>query len=261
MEGGCVMNIGLRLSMWGDGGNKVPYVTKDLCTWWDGEWNQGEIGVHDANAQDWVDLGGRDMVLGNKVGSITVGDNYYASVNGTKSRLSNSIDKMLMDATEGTIEVVLDPSQITGFIPLFAIRPTRYAPAVELYRHNRDGVPVVYWECLNNESSILHNYNINGNESSVLRNTSITCDKNGLMKTYVNGEEQSTLGILSPNIFTSISSEGGTSIYTEIYHAQSALSNFPGTCKIYCIRAYTRALTAAEIASNYAADCKRFPIT
>ena len=254
------MNIGSRMSLWGSNSSKIPYVTDGFCAWWDGEWNQGEIGFHDANAQDWVDLAGRAMVLGDKVGSITVGDNYYASVNGAKARLSNTIDKMLMDATEGTIEVVLDPSQITGFYPLFSIRPTRYAPAIELYRHNRDGVPNVYWAALNNESTILTNYNINGNESSVLRSTSITCDRNGLLKTYVNGEEQATLGTLSPNIFPSISSGVGTAIYAESYLAQSSITNFLGTCKIYCIRGYTRALAATEIAKNYAADCIRFPI-
>lgn len=256
------MNIGSRMSLWGSSSSKIPYVSDGLCAWWDGEWNQGEIGVHNAIAQDWVDLSERKIVLGQKSGSITVGDNFYASVNGTKSRLSNTTNKILLDANALTIEIVLDTTGITnGLGEMFLIRPTLGGYGIEFYSYLKNSVRCVYSECVNNNSVLISTYSLDGNDAPSTRYIAASIDSGGRYVSYINGQEQGLAGTLPSNFAANLTTCIGASIFAEYHLSSSQIQNYPGTCKIYCIRAYTRALTATEIASNYAADCKRFPIT
>lgn len=220
-----------------------PYITDGLIAMFDGEWNAGG-GVHDPNATTWKDLvGGLEQKL---IGAIRFGENYIektAEGGGTSGLLSASLAATL-NGTNNTIEVVYS-----------CVRDGNN----QRYRLGSSGTEFMwtngsnYWAVFYYSGSalkyILDVGKVVGNNVidafSLARNGGAFIGYNKGIKTREKTGE---------NDVGTVASEGST--YKLISDAEAIYNVFQS--KTYSVRIYNRALTAAEVAANYAIDKKRF---
>jgi hypothetical protein len=204
-----------------------PYITDGLVAMWDGEWNAGG-GVHDANATVWKDLSGtgNDLKLMN-------GAHFDANslITATRNRLSALLSTTLPYAT---IEICAfyDASRDSSQLVCFGNR-------VDNQRMMCCAPSSI--QCYNGT------HVITVSQSKSKRTWAATYSDTAMP--YIDG--QLATGTVSANSWSSRAGTFGLSgadNYT--------LWNFVGN--YYCVRLYSRALTAAEIANNYAIDKARF---
>jgi hypothetical protein len=230
--------------------------------WWDGEYNAGLGLPHDpqARATQWVDL----------VGGLTLtkhySNSYYATFangnfletpsnsdkNNTKSsELWTSGSTILPDATAITVEIVFDLSTATYFSAFDRIardddslrlnfnRQTPgegnvITPVVNSPRNSSTyyfPAPQNTWNCFNT------NY------------AAVTIDETGLITAYWNGGN----GLTKQGTSNMAANLATLNIMT--------LGRTVGSGKFYAKRTHLCALTADEIAANYAVDRARFDLT
>lgn len=207
-----------------------PYITDGLVAMWDGEWNAGG-GVHDATATTWADLAGSvgDAVF-NRTGA-TFGD-MAVNFNNTTSRLQSpvySISNMVL-----TMELV---ARRTGGASRGEIGALWENP----------------WFGIN-----LRNANVRftfGTDIDYYRNVSEA-------QTYTLIRYSGDNRFYAGATLLGTSNLGITPMNTGklgIGAWQSSVSSITKVSgDIYSIRLYSRALTAAEVAANYAVDAARF---
>ena len=232
------MMVGARTSAWARAGGVVPtardYVQDGLVAMWDGIENSG-FGVHDQNATVWKDLiGSDDLIMRNcKFEQDSIVSDSQINVSAYSSITRNFGDMSLEVAFRDNIKRVnhdllsLDVKPGTGIV-VFG---------------GQDENSTLDWWVLGNDTYVAANTLGNTNPTS----SSITLSS-GLFRFYRIGLEISSLktsynditGFLS--LFSLRNSEGR--------------HNLIGA--IYCVRLYSRALTAEEIAHNYAIDKARF---
>jgi len=212
-----------------------PYVTDGLVAMWDGEWNAGG-GVHDANATVWADLIGTH--------NLTVNSGATWSTNGlsTTTRIAGGLaySSAYISSTIGAIEACYDMradsdnSQGRGLVCNTNARSLMSRGVDGLRSRGEASVmtPFVTSRLLSRWSG------------SVVYATSFSADK-----LYFGGVEQTTE-----------SAPGNWNLPNYIRIGSNSATNTNlcaiGTC--HCIRLYSRALTAAEVAANYAIDAARF---
>jgi hypothetical protein len=193
---------------------------------WDGEWNAGG-GVHDASATTWKDLiGSNDLDI-------------YGSVEPNCIRTTNTSAAGMSGTISGiaTIECCckIDPSQsvsigllaYSGDINKTNLGLARYGPSVGFQTHSN-----VFWD-----------YSEIATEAArTVSATTSAC--------YVDGSEL-------PSASHSADAWNNQS-YTGIGGRHWQNHNYRAVGDYYCVRFYNRALTAAEVAANYAIDKARF---
>lgn len=223
----------------GGGGWQNPYVTDGLIAMWDGEWNAGG-GVHDANATVWKDLSatGNDATL-----------SQWATWSG---------DSLVTDGTH--YAALADADKLSGvrFAEIAYRRTlTRYG-YVGLFAVKKIGPS-------DNASSLM----------MAFRSSAFMAGDHGRL--VIDGEYRNaainnvplsgTIGVdyYVPKIYID-SSEGEIVADGEAW-SQTTVGEIGGRYaragnvyngEICSIRIYNRALTAAEIAANYAIDKQRF---
>ncbi len=225
-----------------------PYITEGLVAMWDGEWNAGG-GVHDASASVWQNLMGDDVATP-RTSDFTWGTNKCSTQSGCT--FATSIGTGM---TAATVQVVI----------LYAGR-----------NHSSAAVVGSFGNTINSEGSSgyggitlgmgAYNVNVYGYAAcpwsyisfyAVSQGYSYT-DINSLSLTwgganlpvalYINDflggtVNESTLGVNKQNFsIGSTHTSGGENMWGDFY----------------CVRIYNRALTAEEIAHNYAIDKERF---
>ena len=223
-----------------------PYVTDGLVAMWDGEWNAG-IGVHDSEATSWV-----DCIVGKKLvsqGGHSWGNKaLYVNEQWCWENLNNLVDIQSLSPyfdgpkTEGggnTIEIVLN-AEATGSKNIFGDRYTN----VNIFTNNGK---VCAW--LGNGNNTVSNLpvGVSGTASFVVsKDTAIinTSYSNGILSNSYQGRVYSGSNPMKK--------------FGVGYGEYAAWGIASGD--IYCIRMYSRALTASEIAANYAVDKARFNI-
>lgn len=208
----------------------IPYVTDGLVAMWDGEWNAGG-GVHDASTTTWKELiSGQTTDISGKG---TFSDSYFDIPSATSIPLvSDSFSSM----TAVTFEYVFADSGPTQNKVYFEANQGNNNfslqsnfSSIRLFAIYRGPVlPLVTMTELPSGQAIA-GYSV-----------CLSADSSGC-KTFVNGSEKGTYG----TVFASFSSVG---IGLRVGLPQ----------KVYAIRIYSRALTAEEIAHNYAIDKERF---
>lgn len=236
----------------GGGGWVNPYVTDGLVAMWDGEWNAGP-GVHDANATSWVDLVA-GMVIP-FIDSLVYNRTYYwrdkfIEMDGYKTApvvsTADAVKQAL--ASDCTIELVADVGLNQGSVStLFAYDATS---AGFLARNTYTSS--------------------SGQTSAIFNNNFMWRFARPLFKSYSCG---GTADFYALHDVVTISGMSGThyqlnvdgTIHTDTWTANagnpnSSLSEIlcSNRIKAYACRIYSRALTAAEIAANYAIDKARF---
>lgn len=205
------------------------YVQDGLIAMWDGIENAG-WGVHDASATTWKDLVGQNDMTFAEPSAITVlGD----AMQFTKESVSTGGRSMMASAPSNVVMVDICISCVSGFSSnqnIF-LGPTsangQNLLSVIAANRNRGFVCTVGPMLGPGESDI---------GSCTIATTGSAGWKNGVA--------------LTP------SSDNGSGYINDGYVAlcAGALQNF----KVHSLRLYSRALTAAEIAANYAVDKVRF---
>ena len=201
-----------------------PYVTNGLVAMWDGEWNAGG-GVHDPNATSWVDL---------------VGDTSYSIPNGMtndgnayRSNYCSAARLNLPSLTSFSIEACLK-------LNAFSANDSRIIVSdkgVQSFFATVSGGGLLSCATTNGSDA---SFTFSGDARFVSRTCSCTVGSEA--KIYCDGKQKGNAVSYLPQ--------------TPTYY------NFPGSSAVdvslYCFRIYSRALTAAEIAHNYAVDKERF---
>ena len=230
------MLIAARNAMLAGGGSlsAKSYVQDGLIAMWDGIENAG-FGTHDSSAATWKDLIGTLDLTPNR--SAHWESNGLAS----SSHIGYLANRNATINTIGTIEVAFDMSGETANNAgrcLVKFSNSRALMGNGLFGLRSRGEP-----------SIMMDSNINKLKSkfggAVVYGTTAADDI-----LYFNGEEQQTTssgGNWNLNSMTYVGGDGGTS------------TSVIGVC--HCIRVYSRALTAAEVAADYAVDKARFNLT
>lgn len=205
-----------------------PYVTDGLVAMWDGEWNAGG-GVHDASATTWCDLSGNgyNLELQNNAAFdanslVTADRNKVTALLSSKLPYSTIEVCAFFDASRNSSALVCFGNSITD-VRLFSIMPTTIQARSGQYVLNIDTSPKSTW--------------------------SATYDSSSIPSYYVNGGLKT--GTLTSNVWSVRSGNFGLSGANN-YNQYNFVGNY------YNVRVYNRALSAAEIAANYAIDKRRF---
>lgn len=225
----------------GGGGWQNPYITDGLIAMWDGEWNAGP-GVHDAAATTWKDIAGNtganDLIVAS---NNTWGEKWLNKINLTQSSAYNSTPLTGVKTFEFVIGID-SPSSTSWAYPLTLGSPVNDVEnrTIQLMargvnsiqgRFGQDGFTLP--ELTNTTPTILAVQFTYGSDNLVN-----LCMVNGTHRASVGRRDQAG-GY----------SDGVNLVYNAAYH---------NTQRYYTIRVYNRALTAAEIAANYAIDKVRF---
>ena len=234
------MMIGARTAAWAKAGGGVPtardYVQDGLIAMWDGIENAG-WGVHDQNATVWKDLiGSDDLIMRNcqfeqdsLVSNSNRGVCAYSSI--TRNLGGMSLEVAFRDNVKNFNHdlLSLDTEPGTGIV---------------VFGGQDEGSTLDWW-VFGGDTNVAANTLGNTNPTS----SSITL-ASGLCRFYRIGLEISFLTTSYNDItgFLSLFSLRNSANRNCLYGA------------IYCVRLYSRALTADEIAANYAIDKARFSI-
>ena len=233
------------------GGAKTPtardYVQDGLIAMWDGIENAG-WGVHDASAATWKDLTGNgyDISVNNSIFTWTQNSIKPLS---TSNFVPLSSPSGAYSAERGTIEAI------------FRISSVGSSSFGRVWSSNSNG----------------SNYRLALLISNVALSVAIQCGSIGGSKFAETGIATIDVGsIVSASFYRDSTSNMGITVnrtnyvlsgFSSVYNAQGSMCIFGDNAQtagnnvfgdIYSIRSYSRALTAAEVAANYAVDAARF---
>jgi len=236
------MLVAHRNGMAVSGGWTNPYVTDGLVAMWDGEWNAGG-GVHDAAATEWKDIAGADTTGANDL--IIASDNTWSEkclnrINRSQSSAYNSTPITGVKTFEFVIGID-NPSSTAWAYPI----------TLGTSFDNPENRIIQLWA--RGVNSIQGRLGQDGFSLPELANTSPTIlavqftygSDNLANLCMVNGTQRESIGRRDQ-------SGGYTGGVNLVYNA-----NYQNTQRYYTIRVYNRALTAEEIARNYAIDKAR----
>ena len=226
----CAARNGIAAAKRG-GGWVNPYVTNGLVATWDGEWNAG-WGVHDANATVWKDLvGTRDATLS---GSFAWGSNYWHVESVSGRGLATWPAQNL--GSDQTIEFVISVGATSGYGRIIAEGQNVAAPIA------RTNGPYLYGYGID-RGITLSDYVMD-----YMHVHQIVHPSGGPLYYYIDGAL----------VWTEPGATSDSTGATSGYFANRADLQRGLDAKYYSVRLYSRALTAAEIAANYAVDKARF---
>lgn len=252
------MLINLRNALMAGKVDPIPYVHHHMNHWWDGEYNAGLGLPHDPQAQvtQWVDL----------VGGLTLTkhylNRYYATfANGNfleipstskpsstrSSELWTSGSTILPDATAITVEIVFDLS--ASYFAAFD-RIARDDDSLRLnFNRQQPSEQDVITPVVNSPRNSSTYYFPAPQNTWTCFNTNyaaVTIDEAGLVTAYWNGGN-------------ALTKQGTSNMAANLATLNiMTLGRADGGGKIYAKRTHLCALTAAEIAANYAVDAQRF---
>lgn len=226
------------------GRKPTPYVTDGLVAWWDGIWNAG-LGVHDANATVWKDLTGTYEMTATAA-TDTWGTNCLQM--GTtiwnltpKTQFIHLLNSPQRVGGAYTIEMVLShPSNGKKNI---------FGQIYTVLDVHADGFNEIVWMKSGTDIRIswtsekIHSISLSSERVGNTANQKATWRHNG-------GNTQSATRAYTS---ASDSQDNPLGIGCGQYVAYGI-----ATARIYCIRLYSRVLTDAEVAANYAVDKERF---
>ena len=235
--------LGARAGAWAKIGGVVPtardYVQDGLVAMWDGIENAG-LGVHDPNATTWKDLSGNghDLLLN---GTASFGaDHAELDKRGFFYKITDI--SPFFAKTELTAQVVSTKIGNEDNRGLYSIGENKRL--LWIWNSFQQGDKTMTF------SKFVYSYNVGTTYPNIARDakTSFTITHaNGVANTFVNKTADSTVSVSPLSV-------SGTDRIT--IGKIGNFGNFNGN--IYCVRHYSRALTAEEIAHNYAIDKARF---
>ena len=212
------------------------YVQDGLVAMWDGIDNAG-WGVHDENATTWKDLVGDNDI------TLTMGGGYWLSSGGlfiaktpkTSGKFKRSVTTYKQIEVAG-VELTGDMNYDMHILICFG------STHAFVIGQNRLGFIVA-----NNVVGIEPTYPESNNRANVPFSVSVSYtaedipDTNGM---YYNGDKKQQAG--------------QSIVLSNISPVFNGYTSYQADANIYCIRLYSRALMASEVAANYAIDKARF---
>ena len=255
--GGGGMNIAAHHSM--IGGNKIPtakdYVQDGLIAMWDGIENAG-FGVHDASATMWKDLCGSND-LSNPHASAWDSDGYVFDATYSFYSTTANINPLISNAWTAECIYRIDAA-MNNYQCVFG---SRMSGVYGIYGLNMWGM----YQCGSGNNSS-NNDAFDTSKTAQLIPLTVK-DSVHSMTLGFSGGNSYFLGDSGVIVATSTSSRTpgaalGYMIGRGWCQNTSSLANADGSRvfkgKVFTHRIYSRALTAAEIAANYAVDKARF---
>ena len=218
---------------------KNPYVTDGLVAMWDGEWNAGG-GVHDPNATTWVDLSGNghDLLLS---GTASFGAD-HAELDAKGFFYKNTDVSSFFAQTGLTAQVVSTKIGEGDNRGLYSIGlDSRFLWMWNSFEQGGTNMTFSKFLYAINVGTTYPNIAIGAITSFTMTHV------DGVANTFVNKTADRTVNVP----FVSVSGTERIAI-----GVIQNYTKFKGN--IYCVRHYSRALTASEIAANYAIDKERF---
>ena len=246
LEGGAAMLVAARASFAIARANrwKNPYATDGLIAHWDGIWNVGG-GTHDPTATTWADLSPSHYDL-----MVNISAQHYWSADSLRVTHSATVGAYRTTAIADpicTIEAVFRNSRISGGATVAYFSATR-----SISMDNRtSGNGYRYTLCYNRPCGVgaSNTYDPSNfqNVRIYLAGTFASGTANALSAAYFNGV----------NVGTHAGTWGiNSAAYPVVVGGRSAWNGSTGD--ICCIRLYSRALSADEIAAHCALDKSRF---
>jgi hypothetical protein len=227
-----------------------PYVTDGLVAMWDGEWNAGG-GVHDPNATTWVDLAG----------------NYDGTVGANVEVLSDCMSFNGVKGESNAVKVGKVTFGSPDFVTYEAVFVKDHDSEVDLYDETVFGQTEAKTSMVTMfvKSRLRVQYKKYGSQSA----TDIRYGDPpfGLMEKMTASFRyaSSDIQLFKDGVLVATKSNDGTPIDMSpsnynFYIGGDAYSPKEYTLlgRVFNLRIYSRALTAAEIAANYAIDKARF---
>ena len=242
------MLIAARNAMMVGGGWKNPYVTDGLIAMWDGEWNAGG-GKHDPNATRWVDL-----ITGQSISpsvperfSFVGNEGRFSQTDDTRCYIEETIPNLSSSLTQSGGITIESVSNIISWVGLSGYPVQSRVMCGGCYHAIQTGYsPCTFsgqgsW-CVTNQPSYMPTGVI------ALQSTSVYPPVNtaNTKIAWVNGEKDFLNYLYYNSTFSS----------TDYIRFGTAYKN--EIVGLLCARFYSRALTADEIAANYAVDKARF---
>lgn len=228
----CAMFAGKK------GGWTNPYITDGLVAMWDGEWNAGG-GVHGGKATVWKDLvGDHDLTISGNQWS----GNALLLTNKTQSSVYST--RLIVGVRTFEFVIGVDNPSTTSWSYPITLGRSPGDPENRTVQMWARGVNTIQGRLGSQDGFSLPELNNNYPTTFVVQFTYGTdglvnvCRVNGTVRDQVQRREQAG-GYY----------DGVNLVYNPGYH----------NCQRYhTIRVYSRALTSAEIAANYAVDKVRF---
>lgn len=251
------MLIGMRNGMLA-GGWKNPYITDGLVAIWDGICNAG-WGAHDPNATVWKDLVGDadfDFSTATGSGSIEVEDNAIVKTD-VINPASGAKGCIIADPSSWTIEAAmqfLKGESVNGHsgVGSYPIGLVNNFTTLDFgVMTSSTAVKRIAFY-----SAIIDNYN---NPTAYAKGTFTAC-QSGFPASASLDDVRKVAFVFKDGKSTTIREGGWSSstVFPFIVRALNSGRNTKGKQRIFCIRLYNRALTAAEVAANYTVDKARF---
>lgn len=216
-----------------------PYITDGLVAMWDGEWNAGG-GAHDASATVWRDLSSsaNDAQLSQWAtwasNAIVTDGVHYAALADAAKLVNVQFAELVYSRNATTY----------GYVGLFANKKIGQSQNSTLlmmaFKNNT-------FMAGNNGQLVVDGETLNASIANAPLSGSIGVDYYA-PKIYVNGAEALISSGGEAWNATTVGEIGGR--YARINNVYSGM--------MHCVRVYSRALTAAEVAANYAVDAARF---
>lgn len=253
LEGGGVMLIGMKNAMLAGGGwdydvqDYVGWGTSDLLCCYDGIRNVDATSPHSTTATTW-----KDLVSGNaltKHSTASWGENCRVYTGGCEFRYISQAMANALNNQNYTIEFIVKPNSNTGADWL--CMGSQYAsPDVRdriqglvsdktvRYLQNAPGY-IIVWQASYNDDEIIHLCAMQDSPTSG--------------RVFYNGAESIITRDYAAPIWNTTHF---FVIANEPMFRNNSLYVLRG--KVYAVRMYSRALTAAEVAANYAVDKARF---
>ena len=218
-----------------------PYITDGLVAMWDGIWNAGP-GVHDASATTWADLSPNhyDLTVNITSGNYWVADALHVTHGAVVPAYRETGISGIC-----TIEGVFANTRISNMASVLVIPPNR-----EIVVSQQSGV-WRYALCYRRPCGVGTDNAYAPSQYSGKRmhiaGTFASSAAETLSAGYINGINVGLQGTVWG---------ANASTYPVSVGARTAWNGVTGT--IHSLRLHSRALTAAEIAANYAIDKARF---
>jgi len=224
-----------------------PYITDGLVAMWDGEWNAGG-GVHDANATTWVDLSptGADLTIESpSVGNLAWGDNRLYTVKfGTVPAYTDVAVPIPL-----TIEVVVAITFDSNAATLLHSKNWYYR-GIAIGTTSQPNIRFGSGSSGGNGVNLSSPAPVAAYSATFASASTSNIAPNAI---YVNGA-------VATRDASGWSGNAATPNAHQLYLiGKERWRTLRGS--LYCIRLYSRALIAAEVAANCAIDAQRFGIS
>lgn len=221
-----------------------PYVADGLVAWWDGLWNAG-LGVHDDAATVWRDLMGT-YTMTESASTDTWGDAYLNMGTTTwdvtpKQQLVHLINSPQRVGEGYSIEMILSHTGQGNKLIFGQAYPSLDIHALRVREQAwvKSGTNID----IGPTGGGLHSISISSARAGSTGNQS--------QRWHYNGANAQS----ATRAFVSMPDTDSRAI--GIGHGEYPARGI-ATARIYCIRLYSRVLTDAEVAANYAVDKERF---